>query len=216
MSLSEYSDSSDFIPEPHCHLRLSRTELSRALFHNSTPCECDFNPKLGPIRRPKSSTAGKGSPKRARPHEVYSCGDMSNLRPDDRGMDAATCLEFYRMSTASGEQEPPINTAAGSSSSDASTKKKVTFDLGAQLATPSTEEEKAKVRTRGRELDRNEALAAMAMRDLGSEELGEDDEITRRTRECTLANTLDGINARESRMQTEQSKGLERRSTSQC
>ena len=207
MSLSEYSDSSDFIPEPHCHLPLSPTELRRALCYGSTPCECDLNPRLDPIGygRPKSSTAGKGSPKRASRHEVYSWGDMSNLGPDDRGMDAATCPKFHRMSTASGEQEPPINTAAGSSSSDASTKKKVTFDLGAQLATPSTEEEKAKVRARGRELDRNEALPAQAIRKLLSEELGEDDEITRRTRECTLANTLDGINARESRMQMEQS-----------
>ena len=181
----------------------STTDIRSALLHGSTPIQGDFDPKLDPIGsgRPKSSIAGKDSRKRARRHEVSPCGDMSDLRPDDRGMDTATCLEFYRMSTASGDQEPPITaTAADSSDSDASTKKKVTFDLGALLATPSTDEEKAAVRARARELDKNEALPARTMRRRVSAELQGDGEVTRRTNECTLVNIVDGINARESQI----------------
>ena len=203
MSLSDYSDCSDFVPKPHRHRRCKTVRQKRMAFllHGSTPIHSGFDPKLGPIGagRPKSSIAGKDSRKRARRHKVCPCGDMSDLRPDDRGMDTATCLKFHRMSTASGEQEPPITTiTADSSGSDASTTKKVTFDLGALLATPSTDEEKAEVRTRARELDKNEALPAMAMRQRVSEELRGDGEVTRRTNKCTLVNILDGIDARES------------------
>lgn len=217
MSCSEYGDSSDFVPEPHRHPRReiarykrmapkgrarnsSTVGISGALLNGSTPIQGDLNPSLGPIGsgRPKSSMAGKDCRGRARRHKVYPCGDMSNLRPDDRGMGTATCLEFYRMSTASGEQEPLITTTtADSSDSDASTTKKVTFDLGALLATPSTDEQKTKVRTRAHELDKHEALPAMTMRRRVAEELRGDGEVTRRTNDCTLVNILDGIDAPE-------------------
>ena len=122
---------SGFIPDPY---RLPQREIARrelmalmgytrtlpgssALLRGSTPIRRNFNPSLGPVGfgRPKPGTARRDARERARYPMNYSWGDMTNLRPDDRGMDAATCREFYRMSIASGEQEPPITTAADAS-----------------------------------------------------------------------------------------------------
>ena len=101
-------------------------------------------------------------------------GDMSNLRPDDQGMDAATCVKYHRQCTIERHRlviaaNPNDNeafaalqkleklTAIDSDDKDASTSKKVTFDLGAQFATRSTPEQQADTRARGRELANQEA-----------------------------------------------------------
>lgn len=101
-------------------------------------------------------------------------GDMSNLRPDDQGMDTATCVEFYRQSMIEHHKlviaANPINreafaalqeleqlTAIDSDDKGASTSKKVTFNLGAQFATPSSPENRADTRARSRELANQEA-----------------------------------------------------------
>ena len=80
---------------------------------------------------------------------------MSNLRPDDRGMDAATCEKFYRMSTA---PEDRISlTSTESDDSDASASTRVSFDLGAKYATRSNTEQKAKCRADARAMVEREA-----------------------------------------------------------
>ncbi|CAD6592096.1 MAG: hypothetical protein ASARMPREDX12_005655 [Alectoria sarmentosa] len=66
--------------------------------------------------------------------KVEPHGDMSNLRPHDPGMDAATCVKLYHLIDE--------DASAGTGS------KKVTFDLGARFATRSTPEQKTECRNR--------------------------------------------------------------------
>lgn len=92
---------------------------------------------------------------RSRRPKLEHHGDMSNLRPDDRGMDAATCEKFYRMSTA---PEDRISlTSTESDDSDASASTRVSFDLGAKYATRSNTEQKAKCRADARAMVEREA-----------------------------------------------------------
>ena len=95
---------------------------SSALLPGSTPTGSYFDPRLGPVRfgRPKPSITVKDVREQARYPMVYSWGDMTNLRPADRGMDADMCFQLYGISTASGEQEPPITITANSSDPAAS------------------------------------------------------------------------------------------------
>ena len=108
--------------------------------------------------------------------KVKSYGDMSNLRPDDRGMDAGTCVKFCHMSM--NDPDNSLFTATSDDSdastdledlkqsiivipddSDVSTPKRVTFDLGAQFATRSSPEQKAEVRARSRKIVNEEGAA---------------------------------------------------------
>ena len=136
--------------------------------------------------------------KRDKAPKLYPHGDMSNLRPDDRGMDEATCIRFYHISTASNGEMPPIE-ATDSSDSNPSPSKKVTFDLGARFAVRSTEEQKAKCRIQSREKTDSEFILAKAMHERVIRELEEedddddDDEITRFTCTCTLNNMTNSL-----------------------
>ena len=145
-------NSSISIPDPYRHPRreIARREQmalmgytrtlsgSSALLRGSTAIGRDFNPSLAPIGsgRPKPS-ARRDARERARYRMDLSWGDMSNLRPDDRGMDAAQCREFYRMSIASGEQEPPITTAADSSESAAPAAQSPSPSAATEAKTPA-------------------------------------------------------------------------------
>ena len=106
-------------------------------------------------------------------------------------MDFATCIKLYRLSPASGEQEPTITSTADDSDSAASPNRRVHFDLGAQVVAPS--ENQAEFRARAREVCRDEALPAIAMRRRLSEELGGDNEVIRRAIGYTFTSILDGI-----------------------
>lgn len=123
--------------------------------------------------------------------QSYTHGDMSNLRPDDRGMDAATCAEWYRMSTAPEGRMPVI--ASESDDSAASTSNRVTFDLGAQFATRSTDEQKANCRAKAREMVNEEAIAARDTRALTMSMLQEDDGTALLTSTITLRNFIDSM-----------------------
>ena len=92
---------------------------------------------------------------RSRRPKLEHHGDMSNLRPDDRGMDAATCEKFYRMSTAPEDRISLTSTDSDDSDDSASTR--VSFDLGAKYATRSNTEQKAKCRADARAMVEREA-----------------------------------------------------------
>ena len=169
----------------------STTNIRSALLEGSTPETVDqshFDPKLGPIGsgRPRPRSASEEALVRATRDQMYSQGDMSNLRPDDPGMDIPTCLKLYGKSIESGEQEPPVTTAADPSERDASTTKKVHWDLEALLIAPS--ERQAETRTAARKESRGEAAHAIEMRDERSRGLRNDSEVARRTRENTFFN----------------------------
>ena len=114
-------------------------------------------------------------------------GDMSNLRPNDRGMDTTTCIKFYQVSTVSDDEMPLVGTESNNSVAPV---KKVTFDLGAQLATQSTEEQKANCRARGRELVNSEAVAARRIHGQVTRMLREDDDEISRHTTCVALTSL--------------------------
>ena len=123
----------------------STTNIRSALLEGSTPEPKDqshFDPKLGPIGsgRPKPRSASEQALKKAIRDGMYPWGDMSHLRPEDPGMDIATCVELYGLSTGFGEQEPPVTTTADSSGSDASAREKVHSSLGDLVVFPPEQE----------------------------------------------------------------------------
>ena len=141
-------------PSPAEHRRQLRqgsfpthnAELRRQLRQGSFPTDNVFDPRLGPIGsgRPRPSITGRDFA-----HPAMRHVPASNLRPDDRGMDTATCLEPYRPSTASGEQEPPITTnAAGSREQQAPI-----TTTAASTSTPAQEELEEERSTRTRLID---------------------------------------------------------------
>lgn len=167
-------NSTDISDLHHTNDRLTRPKTSKFanLFPPSEPQE-------------EASTAKLAGP------QSYTHGDMSNLRPDDRGMDAATCAEWYRMSTAPEGQMPVI--ASESDDRAASTSKRVTFDLGAQFATRSTDEQKANCRAKAREMVNEEAIAARDTGALTMNMLQEDDGTALLTSTITLRNVIEGM-----------------------
>ena len=77
---------------------------------------------------------------------------MSNLRPDDRGMDAVTCIKLYfthHVPTIDENQMPLIATDFNDVGAYISNED--TIDLGAVFAVRSTEEQKAECRARAHE-----------------------------------------------------------------
>ena len=187
----------------HTNDRLTRPKTSKfaKIFPPSEPQEDACTGKLGGQDLLILTAAADPIPDQYLPkHDItqsthpqsHAYGDMSNLRPDDRGMDAATCAEWYRLSTAPEDQVPVI--ATESDDSGASTSQRVTFDLGAQYATRSTDEQKANCRARAREMAIEEAIAARDTRALTMSILQEgDDETALLTSMATLINTVDGM-----------------------
>lgn len=86
-------------------------------------------------------------------------GNMSNLRPNDQDMDAATCDK----SSGKGKTPEYCNPLASrdSANTDASPSNKVTFDLGAASATHSTAEQKANCRAKAHQMAKEERIASM-------------------------------------------------------
>ena len=186
----------------HTNDRVTRPKASMfaKLFPPSEPQEQASTGKLAGQDTHIMTTAADPIPDQSLPkHDIirstcpqsYPHGDMSNLRPDDRGMDAATCAKWYRMSTPPEAQTPVI--ASESDDSAASTSNRVTFDLGAQFATRSTDEQKANCRARAREMVNEEAIAARDTRALTMSMLQEDDETALLTSTITLRNVIDGM-----------------------
>lgn len=91
---------------------------------------------------------------RSRYPKLEHRGDMSNLRPDDGGVDRATLSRLYGILTPE-DHIPPIT--LDSEDSDASTSSEVTFALGVQDAPRFTAEQRAEFRVRAREHMNEEA-----------------------------------------------------------
>ena len=199
---SQNGNSSNFRPGSHRHpqggiFRPQRTARNRRtqipsttsirsdLLDGSTPEPRDqsyFDPRLGPIGsgRPRPRSASEKSLDKAIRDQMYSWGDMSNLRPHEPGMDIATCIELYGLSAVSGEQEPPVTTTADSSERDAST-------------APS--EQQAETRATARDESMGEAKDEFEGRDQDSRDFQEDSEVTLPTRFNTFNNVVGSSSA---------------------